>query len=47
MPSETETVILINDADEFAIVDTMHGRFRRACQEVIRRTGRGDRPQRG
>lgn len=38
---ETETIIVINDADDFAIVDTMHGRFRRACEDVIQRTGRG------
>jgi hypothetical protein len=38
---EIETVIIVNDEDEFATVDTMHARFRRACEEVIRRTGRG------
>ena len=39
--AETETLIILNDEDEFAVVDTMHGRVRRACEEVIRRMGRG------
>ncbi len=38
---ETETVVVFSDADEFAVVDTMHPRMRRACEEVIRRMGRG------
>jgi hypothetical protein len=43
MPSreETETIILLNDGEEFAIVDTMHGRFRRACERIIEQMGRG------
>ncbi len=39
--AERETVIVLNSADDYAVVDTMHPSFRRACEEVIRRTGRG------
>jgi hypothetical protein len=37
---ETETVIVLNGGEEFAIVDTMHGRFRRACERIIQQMGR-------
>jgi hypothetical protein len=39
--AETETVIVFNDEDEYATVDTMHGRVKRACEQVIHRMGRG------
>jgi hypothetical protein len=38
---ETETIIVLNDGNESAIVDTMHGPFRRACERTIEQMGRG------